>query len=180
MPATSSSSSSSESDVPNKTLKRKIDPSDSGEDSSSDESDGSETAKDTVKKISKRDVSTDEDDNDEKEGREEVEVLSHADKRRQKKRQKLEETSSSTKPNDEKSNSKKEGAGLGDDKSKRQNSVWVGNLSFKTTPESLRTFFEGVGQITRVHMPMKLASGLGGADKQKGKWAVAGAKENRG
>ena len=46
---------------------------------------------------------------------------------------------------------------------KRQNSVWVGNLSFKTTPEALRAFFAGCGEITRVHMPMKMAStGPGG------------------
>jgi hypothetical protein len=38
---------------------------------------------------------------------------------------------------------------------KRQNSVWVGNLSFKTTAENLKTFFEGVGEITRIHMPTK-------------------------
>jgi len=37
----------------------------------------------------------------------------------------------------------------------RQNSVWVGNLAFKTTPESLKKFFDGVGEITRVHMPTK-------------------------
>ncbi len=49
---------------------------------------------------------------------------------------------------------------------KRQNSVWVGNLSFKTTSVSLRTFFEGVGEVTRIHMPMKIVQG--------------GLKENRG
>jgi RNA recognition motif-containing protein len=37
----------------------------------------------------------------------------------------------------------------------RQNSVWVGNLAFKTTSESLKKFFDGVGEITRVHMPTK-------------------------
>ena len=40
-------------------------------------------------------------------------------------------------------------------KEKRRNSVWVGNLSFKTTPDALRGFFDGVGDITRIHMPMK-------------------------
>lgn len=39
---------------------------------------------------------------------------------------------------------------------KRENSIWVGNLSYKTTPESLRRFFDGVGEITRVHLPTKL------------------------
>lgn len=40
-------------------------------------------------------------------------------------------------------------------KAKRQNSVWVGNLSFKTTTDALRGFFDGVGEITRIHMPMR-------------------------
>lgn len=39
---------------------------------------------------------------------------------------------------------------------KRENSIWVGNLSYKTTPESLRRFFDGVGEVTRVHLPTKL------------------------
>ncbi|KZS97833.1 hypothetical protein SISNIDRAFT_481720 [Sistotremastrum niveocremeum HHB9708] len=37
----------------------------------------------------------------------------------------------------------------------RENSVWVGNLAFKTTPDALRNFFDGVGMITRIHMPTK-------------------------
>lgn len=43
----------------------------------------------------------------------------------------------------------------------RQNSVWVGNLAYKTTQESLRKFFDGVGEITRIHLPTKNV-GLGG------------------
>ncbi|KAH7105492.1 hypothetical protein BKA62DRAFT_391650 [Auriculariales sp. MPI-PUGE-AT-0066] len=41
---------------------------------------------------------------------------------------------------------------------KRQHSVWVGNLSFKTDPKALRNFFSSIGEncVTRVHMPMKL------------------------
>ena len=39
---------------------------------------------------------------------------------------------------------------------KRENSIWVGNLCYKTTPESLRRFFDGVGEVTRVHLPTKL------------------------
>ncbi|KAF9231899.1 hypothetical protein BU15DRAFT_90800 [Melanogaster broomeanus] len=39
--------------------------------------------------------------------------------------------------------------------SQRQNSIWVGNLSFWTTQDALRAFFEGVGEITRIHMPAK-------------------------
>ncbi|KAH0840196.1 hypothetical protein J3R83DRAFT_1197 [Lanmaoa asiatica] len=38
---------------------------------------------------------------------------------------------------------------------KRQNSVWVGNLSFRTTQDALRGYFDGAGTITRVHMPMR-------------------------
>ncbi|EEB86925.1 hypothetical protein MPER_15952, partial [Moniliophthora perniciosa FA553] len=51
---------------------------------------------------------------------------------------------------------------------KRQNSVWVGNLSFKTTPDALRKFFEDVGEITRIHMPMKFVSRPGGLGENRG------------
>ena len=37
----------------------------------------------------------------------------------------------------------------------RRNSVWVGNLDYKTTQDGLRKFFDGVGEITRIHMPTK-------------------------
>ncbi|KAF6747956.1 hypothetical protein DFP72DRAFT_584833 [Ephemerocybe angulata] len=40
----------------------------------------------------------------------------------------------------------------------RQNSVWVGNMSFKTTQENLKAFFAGVGEITRINMPMKVSA----------------------
>ncbi|WRT70733.1 uncharacterized protein IL334_007731 [Kwoniella shivajii] len=49
---------------------------------------------------------------------------------------------------------------------KRQNSIWIGNLAFKTTVESLTDFFEngitesggvGKGSITRINMPKKNA-----------------------
>jgi RNA recognition motif-containing protein len=43
----------------------------------------------------------------------------------------------------------------------RQNSIWIGNLAFKTTVESLKTFFDGVGEITRVHLPTKPVGGSG-------------------
>ncbi len=119
-------------------------------------------------------TSTDDDDSSEDEahgesGDEEAPVLSHADKRRQKRKQ-----DSSTLHESEPGAAKvKNTAELAPSKApKRQNSVWVGNLSFKTTPEALRTFFEGVGEITRIHMPMKLAS-----SGPNGRGAV---KENRG
>jgi hypothetical protein len=42
---------------------------------------------------------------------------------------------------------------------KRQNSVWVGNLSFQTTQASIKRFFQPAGEITRMHMPMKFEGG---------------------
>ena len=109
----------------------------------------------------------------------EVPVLSHAEQRRQKKKQKkTEPTSQPQDSTDDTSKAKKtqkikNTAELAPSKvPKRQNSVWIGNLSFKTTPDVLRRFFDGVGEITRVHMPMKMASAGPG-----GKGAV---KENRG
>ncbi|OCF33678.1 RNA-binding protein rnp24 [Kwoniella heveanensis BCC8398] len=58
---------------------------------------------------------------------------------------------------------------------KRQNSVWVGNLAFKTTVETLTDFFQrgvtelggqGAGCITRINMPKK--PGKGGYAENKG------------
>ena len=96
----------------------------------------------------KRDPSSDSSSSLEPERTEEVAVLSHAAKRKQKKAL-LKEAVPSGSPT-----TKKEG-----DASrpvKRENSIWVGNLCYKTTPESLRRFFDGVGEITRVHLPTKL------------------------
>ncbi|KAH7909394.1 hypothetical protein BJ138DRAFT_1010910 [Hygrophoropsis aurantiaca] len=87
-------------------------------------------------------------------------VLSHAEKRRQKKKE------SKPKPQEPESTAPTKKRKLADGsaadtnpsvhaKAKRQNSVWVGNLSFKTTQDNLRGFFDGVGEITRIHMPMK-------------------------
>lgn len=42
---------------------------------------------------------------------------------------------------------------------KRQNSVWVGNLSFQTTQANVKRFFQFVGEVTRIHMPMKSDGG---------------------
>ena len=98
-------------------------------------------------------------------------VLSHAEKRRQKKRKlnsgdvvSADVSESPTKATSTLSKSKKgrgkkgEGPGEipeGDDAlPKRQNSVWVGNLAYKTTTVTLKAFFEGL-DITRIHMPMK-------------------------
>ncbi|KAI1789545.1 hypothetical protein LXA43DRAFT_1062781 [Ganoderma leucocontextum] len=104
-------------------------------------------------------------------------VLSHAEKRRQKKKAER-TTNNDTDPVGDASSKKgkdkmKNTADLPPSKlPKRQNSIWVGNLSFKSTPASLRTFFEGAGEITRVHMPMKMAQG--------GPPGTGPRKENRG
>lgn len=84
----------------------------------------------------------------EQEQAEDVPVLSHAARRKQKKK---------AAPN--KTPTKKHKKEEDDSHSiKRQNSVWVGNLCYKTTPEALRRFFDGVGEITRVHLPTKLGN----------------------
>lgn len=84
----------------------------------------------------------------------EAPALSHAERRRQKKKEERERKKSTS---DSASAAKKRKLqdGVVSKKEKRQNSVWVGNLSFKTTTDALRGFFDGVGEITRVHMPMK-------------------------
>lgn len=98
-------------------------------------------------------------------------VLSHAEKRRQKKRKlnsgdavpadisgsPMKPASTSSKPKKGKGK-KRDGSGEisegGDALPKRQNSVWVGNLAYKTTTVTLKAFFEGL-EVTRIHMPMK-------------------------
>ncbi|KAL0070156.1 Nucleolar protein 13 [Marasmius tenuissimus] len=138
MASSSSSSSSSSSPEPPSKRKRveKVEKSDSGSDSSSSSS--------------------------ESEAEDETPV-SHAEKRRQKKKAKLaEKKGKESKTKDDEPASKKRKLADGsatatnsDGKPQRQNSVWVGNLSFKTTPQDLKTFFDGAGEITRIHMPMK-------------------------
>jgi RNA recognition motif-containing protein len=104
----------------------------------------------------KRDPSPDSTDSSSSSELEEVKddpVLSHAAKRKQKKAL-LKESIPPTK----KQKKKEEDTTTTGHPSKRQNSIWVGNLCYKTTPDSLRRFFEGVGEITRVHLPTKLVS----------------------
>ncbi|KAJ3775666.1 hypothetical protein FB446DRAFT_378214, partial [Lentinula raphanica] len=99
-------------------------------------------------------------DSDSTDGEEEDDVpaLSHAEKRRQKKKEKLaarkDKEVASPPSKKRKTDSTK---GPSEATTKRQNSVWVGNLSFKTTTEALRKFFDGVGEITRINLPMKEA-----------------------
>ncbi|CUA70250.1 hypothetical protein RSOLAG22IIIB_00602 [Rhizoctonia solani] len=103
--------------------------------------------------------------NVENEGSEEpeAEVLSHAAQRKAKKRklkeaQNLDDPKETTPKHPTKSQSKP------NDKPElpvRQNSVWVGNLSFKTTEAQLKAFFTDVGEVSRIHMPKKLEVGQG-------------------
>jgi hypothetical protein len=93
-------------------------------------------------------------------------VLSHAEKRRQKKRKlnsgeavPADASGSPTKPKSKKRKGRKgeksgETSDGGDALPKRQNSVWVGNLAYKTTTVTLKGFFEEL-EVTRIHMPMK-------------------------
>ncbi|KAL5508456.1 NOP13 [Sanghuangporus vaninii] len=117
---------------------------------------------------------------------EEVKVLSHKEQRRLRKKQKtLAATSTepitdsdTLKPSKSQVKEKRKAKEKVDDQQqgKRQNSVWVGNLSYRTTPDALSAFFvdAGAGEVTRVHMPTK---GAPGVEKMKG---VKTVKENRG
>ncbi|KAI0353506.1 hypothetical protein OH77DRAFT_1427200 [Trametes cingulata] len=125
------------------------------------------------------DNSTSEESGDESDagGTSDAPVLSHAQKRKQKKKEERadKKAAKSTDDSDKKKSKTKvkNTAELPPSKvPKRQNSVWVGNLSFKTTPASLRNFFDGVGEITRIHMPMKMVTG--GPDDKRPR------QENRG
>jgi RNA recognition motif-containing protein len=117
------------------------------------------------------DSDSDSDDNVQPSDTPEEPVLSHAERRRRKKEQKLaanlkedsEEGGSATKKRKLKDGSAKEVVPL-----KRQNSVWIGNLSFKTTLENLRTFLGDVGEITRINMPTKRAAGPGLKPENRG------------
>ena len=110
----------------------------------------------------------------------EPQVLSHAEKRRQKKRKlnsgdvepinvsSESHINSSSAPSKAKKKAGKKGNKSGDSVPessdalpKRQNSVWVGNLAYKTTAASLKNFFEEL-EVTRIHMPLKASpSGAG-------------------
>ena len=168
-PSSSSSSSDTEhapaTAPPRKKQRIAKDVADSDNDTQSNDSDSSDS---DVQSASE---------SEEEDAEEEAPVLSHAEKRRQKRKEQR-STKDAAEPEGEAKKSKgkekvKNSADLPPSKlPKRQNSVWVGNLSFKTTPESLKSFFNGVGEITRIHMPTKMATG--GRDSQGPR------KENRG
>ncbi|KAF8680946.1 RNA recognition motif [Rhizoctonia solani] len=93
----------------------------------------------------------------------EVEVLSHAAQRKAKKR-KLKESQNIT--DGEAINTKRHAKSQTQPNDKpdlppRQNSVWVGNLSFKTTESQLKSFFADAGEVSRIHMPKKIDVGQG-------------------
>lgn len=79
---------------------------------------------------------------------EDVQVLSHKDQRKLKKKQKVMDAEADSTTDISKSKQKqKADTAEGDNKATtRQNSVWVGNLSFRTTPDALRKFFRRRGQ----------------------------------
>lgn len=100
---------------------------------------------------------------------EDVPVISHAERRRQKRlakqlaaEQAAEAEGSATKKRKLKDGSAKDASSktttTSSGEKTRQHSVWVGNLSFKTTQENLKAFFANAGEVTRVNMPTKVAS----------------------
>lgn len=106
------------------------------------------------------DSDSDTDSNDEAQGEtvHEIEVRSHAAQRKLRKKaekeSKLPKGAPSHKPQDV----------AGGVVPRRQNSVWVGNLAFKTTEQALRAFFQrGVPgcQMTRVNLPTKTGKEVG-------------------
>ena len=156
MPSSSSGSSSESSSSPAPTRKKR-----QAEAESSDSSDD-------------HDTSDDEEDSDAPQPLPEVTVLSHAERRRQKKKQKqqlatesprkkrkLDDGTGTPPPSNVSANpnakttTKTKASPDDPRRQKHQNSIWVGNLSFRTTQDALRGFFDGVGTITRVHMPMR-------------------------
>lgn len=92
-----------------------------------------------------------------------VPALSHAARRKQKKAQALLTAAVPAKSSTKKQKKEEEASHL----TKRQNSIWAGNLCYKTTPESLRRFFDGVGEITRVHLPTKLGKASPGESAKR-------------
>jgi hypothetical protein len=160
MPSLSSGSSSESSSSPAPTRKKR-----QAEAESSDSSDD-------------HDTSDDEEDSDAPQPlpSTEASVLSHAERRRQKKKQKQNQLTAALE-SPRKKRKLDDGTGTlppsnvsidarakttskvsaTDDprRQKHQNSIWVGNMSFRTTQDTLRGFFDGVGTITRVHMPMR-------------------------
>ncbi|KAF8592759.1 hypothetical protein K439DRAFT_1324152 [Ramaria rubella] len=111
------------------------------------------------------DTSSPSSDEDDKEATEAAQVLSHAAQRKLKRKEIREAKGAKLEP-----------APVEDTAPpKRQNSVWVGNLAFKTTDQSLRAFFQRhirVCEVTRVNLPTKTGKDVSGGKGMRG--------ENRG
>lgn len=92
---------------------------------------------------------------------EEEKVLSHAEKRRQMKReqQKLKAQPAAESKTQKRKKSAGADVSAAGPNAKRQNSVWVGNLSYKTTVDDLKTFFADAGEVSRINMPTKVLPG---------------------
>jgi len=101
-------------------------------------------------------------------------VLSHAEKRRKKRDAKRAEVLNDIDDHSRKKRKLKDGSSKAVDPPadsippKRQNSVWVGNLSYKTQQSDLRSFFSGAGEITRINMPTKMSTGSGKKPDNRG------------
>ncbi|KAJ7724883.1 hypothetical protein B0H16DRAFT_1736458 [Mycena metata] len=141
--SSSSSSSSSRSSTPEPTPKRKREAEDPDSDSDSSDSTDSDAPEDGP----------------------EVPVLSHAEQRRQKRREKQEKLGQAAKKRKLPDGSAVAATGA---PAKRQNSVWVGNMTFKTTTEALTEFFKEAGEITRIHMPTKPSTAPGVKAENRG------------
>ncbi|KAJ7167619.1 hypothetical protein C8R46DRAFT_995753 [Mycena filopes] len=138
----SSSSSSSSSSTPEPTPKRKRETEDSDADNDSSDSTDSDA-----------------------EDGPEVPVLSHAEQRRQKRKEKQEKLGEVTKKRKLPDGSAVAATGA---PAKRQNSIWVGNMAFKTTTDALTEFFKEAGEITRIHMPTKPSTAPGVKAENRG------------
>jgi RNA recognition motif-containing protein len=102
-------------------------------------------------------------------------ALSHAEKRRRKREARRAEKLKDGDKRPKKKRKLKDGTSQITDAetttattTKRQNSVWVGNLSYKTQQENLQDFFKWVGDITRIHMPTKVRGGPGTLPENRG------------
>jgi RNA recognition motif-containing protein len=97
-------------------------------------------------------------------------VLSHAERRRQKRAAKREEKEVLS----SKRRKLEDGKAIPVPAAKRKNSVWVGNMSFKTTQENLREFFKDVGEVTRIYMPTKPGANPAMKPENRGSVRVSG------
>lgn len=94
-------------------------------------------------------------------------ALSHKERRKRKKEAKLAaKLAEEGKPT--KKRKLKDGTAKEVTSTARKNSVWVGNMSFKTDQDDLRRFFKDVGEITRINLPTKAPTGPGVKPQNRG------------